>query len=67
VVARGTRAIARHGEIAARLSPADRDRLWIVNFFRPAWRYTLPEFTRVQAVHARHHARMIAEIVSAAR
>jgi hypothetical protein len=63
VIARGTRAIARHGEIAARITPADRDRLWIVNFFRPQWRYTLPEFTRVQTTHAWHHTRMVAEIV----
>jgi hypothetical protein len=66
VVARGERALAAHAEIGARLPHEGRDRLWIPNPFRPAWRYTLPEMVRVHAVHARHHAKQIAAIVAAA-
>lgn len=37
----------------------DRDRLWIANPFMARWHYTLPETARVNAVHARHHAKLI--------
>lgn len=62
VFARIARAAARHREIGAGLAPAERDRLWIANPFRPSWRYTLPELVRMHAVHARHHAAIVVEI-----
>ena len=54
--------VARHRALTQSLSPAERDRLWIPNPFLPPWHYTLPEILRVHAVHARHHAKLIAEI-----
>lgn len=56
----------RHRAVGGRLTPDERDRLWIPNPFHPRWHYTYPEMLRVHAVHARHHAKQIAEI-SAAR
>lgn len=50
--------------LGGRLDPGGRDRLWIVNPFMARWHYRLPEMVRVQAVHARHHAKQIAEIVT---
>jgi len=55
----------RHRTLGGRLEDAERDRLWIVNPFRPRWYYRLPEMVRVHAVHARHHAKQVAEIVAA--
>ena len=55
----------RHRRVGGRLSAAERDRLWIVNPFRARWHYRLPEMVRVHAVHARHHAKQIVEIVGA--
>lgn len=55
----------RHRALAARLDEAARARLWIENPFRPGWHYRLPEMMRVQAVHARHHAKQVAELVAA--
>lgn len=54
--------VARHRVLTQSLSPAERERLWIPNPFLPRWHYTLPEILRVHAVHARHHAKLIAEI-----
>jgi len=48
--------------LGSRLSAEDRDRAWIANPFMPRWHYTLPEVVRVNAVHARHHAKLIREI-----
>ena len=54
----------RHRALGGRLDHAERDRLWIVNPFRTRWHYRLPEMVRVHAVHARHHAKQVAEIVA---
>ena len=54
----------RHRLIGARLSPGERDRLWVRNPFLKRWHYTLPEIIRVHAVHVRHHTRGIAEIAA---
>jgi hypothetical protein len=56
------RVTERHAGLTRSLSVADRDRLWIPNPFLPQWHYTLPEMLRVHAVHARHHAKLVAEI-----
>jgi hypothetical protein len=64
VLTRGMQALAAHREIGDRLSPEERDRLWIRNPFHPEWHYKLPEMVRVHAVHARHHARQVAEIAA---
>lgn len=55
---------ARHIDLGLRLDPAERDRLWIANPFRAGWHYRLPEMVRVHAVHARHHAKQVAEHVT---
>jgi len=52
----------RHRGLTLGLIAPERDRLWIPNPFLPRWHYTLPEMLRVHAVHARHHAKLIAEI-----
>ncbi len=46
----------------ARLSPEQRDRLWIHNPIVPAWHYRWPEILRLQARHARHHAAQAAAL-----
>jgi hypothetical protein len=53
----------RHRAVADRLNQDERERLWIWNPYAPRlrWHYTLPEIVRVQASHARHHARGAAE------
>lgn len=51
-----------HRAVGARLTPAQRDRLWIPNPFRPRWHYTFPEILRMHAVHVRHHAKQVREI-----
>ena len=56
-------AAARHRALTQSLSTTERDRLWIANPFLPRWHYTLPEILRAHAVHARHHAKLIAEIL----
>jgi hypothetical protein len=56
------RVTERHAGLTRSLSVADRERLWIPNPFLPRWHYTLPEMLRVHAVHARHHAKLVAEI-----
>ena len=67
---RGTTLVAlrlgaeRHRAVGERLDASERDRLWIVNPFMARWHYRLPEMVRVHAVHARHHAKQIAEIVA---
>ncbi len=60
-IARGAE---RHRALAGRLSVEDRDRLWIRNPFLTRWHYTFPEEVRMQAVHARHHARQVQEIAA---
>lgn len=55
---------ARHRAIGERLAPEERDRLWIPNPFLRRWHYAFPEVLRMQAVHARHHAKQIAEIAA---
>jgi hypothetical protein len=55
-------AAARHREVGLALAPADRDRLWVANPFLARWHYGLPELVRMHAVHARHHAAIVAEI-----
>ncbi len=52
----------RHRVLGARLDAGERDRLWIANPFKAGWHYRMPEVVRVQAVHARHHAKQIAQI-----
>ena len=59
------RGAERHLVLGRRLDAGERDRLWIVNPFRTQWHYRLPEMVRVHAVHARHHAKQVAEIVAA--
>ena len=56
------REAARHRTLVRDLTLVERERLWIPNPFLPRWYYTLPEILRVHAVHARHHAKLIAEI-----
>ncbi len=54
---------ARFRALLERLSPEERDQLWIPNplvSFR--WHYTLPEVLRVQAAHTRHHCQLVREI-----
>lgn len=58
------RDVGRHKALGADLDAAARDRLWIQNPFRPRWHYRLPEILRLHAVHARHHARQVAEIAA---
>ena len=54
--------------LGERLTAPERDRLWIWNPLGgipsriTTWHYRLPEAARLHAVHARHHARLIAEI-----
>ena len=55
--------VALHRAIGEPLDPAQRDRLWVANPFLPRWHYNLPELVRMHAVHARHHARLIQEIM----
>ncbi len=55
-------AAARHRSLTQSLSAPERNQLWIPNPFLPRWHYTLPEILRVHAIHARHHAKLIAEI-----
>lgn len=60
---RGLHASAeQHRSLTQSLSAPERNQLWIPNPFLPRWHYTLPEILRVHAVHARHHAKLIAEI-----
>jgi hypothetical protein len=56
----------RHHALGRRLDAGELDRLWIVNPFMTRWYYRLPEMVRVHAVHTRHHAKQIAEIVAGA-
>jgi hypothetical protein len=58
----------RHRALAESLTEAERDRLWIWNPYAPRlrWHYTLPEIVRVQATHARHHARSVVEAANQA-
>jgi hypothetical protein len=56
------RCVDAHRTLGARLTPEQRDRLWIPNPFHARWHYTFSEILRVHAVHARHHAKQIAEI-----
>jgi hypothetical protein len=56
------RGVERHRAAGHRLTAAQRDRLWIPNPFVTRWHYMLPEMVRAQAVHARHHRKLIAEI-----
>ncbi|HEY3215527.1 MAG TPA: DinB family protein [Candidatus Eisenbacteria bacterium] len=55
----------RHRSLGERLSVGQRDRLWIPNPFLLRWHYTFPEMVRVQAVHVRHHACQILELLPA--
>ena len=59
---RERREVERHRAMGRRLTAVERDRLWIRNPFMRRWHYTFPEMIRVQAVHVRHHQRLIAEI-----
>jgi hypothetical protein len=52
----------RHRRLGERLSPGERERLWIPNPFIASWHYRLPEMVRMHAVHARHHRKLIDEI-----
>jgi len=56
------REVERHRAVGHLLTAAQRDRLWIQNPFVARWHYTLAEMIRAQAVHVRHHLRLIAEI-----
>lgn len=53
--------LERHRALGARLTEAERDRLWIGNPFMKGWHYSYPEILRVHAVHLRHHASLVAE------
>jgi len=55
---------ARHRRLGDRLGASERERVWIVNPFMARWHYSLPEMVRVHAVHARHHAKQVVEIVA---
>lgn len=62
-LARVRRETDRHRSLGERLSVDQRDRVWIRNPFLLRWHYTFPEMIRVQAVHVRHHARQILELL----
>ena len=47
--------------VGASLTAEQRERLWAPNPFMPRWHYRYDEMMRVQAVHARHHAKLVAE------
>ena len=53
----------RHRVVAEKLTPEQGERLWIWNPYarRLRWHYTFAEVLKVQAGHARHHARSAAE------
>jgi hypothetical protein len=57
----------RYRDLAADLTVEERGRLWVWNPFLawPRCHYTLPEVIRVQATHARHHARLAAAAAAA--
>ena len=59
-IARGA---VRHRALTERLMPEQIDRLWIRNPYAPKlrWHYTFAEGLKVQAGHARHHARAVRE------
>jgi hypothetical protein len=65
VLARIVRDAARHRTLGLSLSAAGRDRLWIPNPYRKQWHYSFSESLRMNAVHFRHHARQMEEIVAA--
>ena len=56
-IARLAQGLLRHRTLADRLTPEQRDRLWIWNPYAPRlrWHYTFPEIVRVQTTHAHHH------------
>jgi hypothetical protein len=56
------KSVDAHRALGERLTPKQRDLLWIPNPFHPRWHYTFSEILRVHAVHARHHTKLIAEI-----
>ncbi|HYM81926.1 MAG TPA: DinB family protein [Candidatus Limnocylindria bacterium] len=56
---------SRFDVLIERLTVPEADRLWIHNPFVTIWHYTFPETVRVQANHARHHARQVAAIAAA--
>jgi hypothetical protein len=62
-IARLRREVERFRTLGKNLTAEQRDRLWAPNPFMRRWHYTFPEMLRVQAVHVRHHARLIEEIV----
>ncbi|NOT34646.1 MAG: hypothetical protein HOP12_10825 [Candidatus Eisenbacteria bacterium] len=64
VLAQVRRDVARYRAIGDTLGASERDRLWVPNPFRPAWRYTYPESLRMQAVHARHHGALVGEFMN---
>ena len=57
---------ARLRRVVESLTPEERERVWLINPFmeKRRWHYRLPEMVRIQATHARHHAR---QAVAAAR
>lgn len=55
--------VRRYRALGEPLAAAERDRLWIANPFRGSWHYTYPESLRMHAVHARHHAGLVREII----
>jgi hypothetical protein len=59
---------ARHRALCDRLTPEERERIWIVNPFMEArrWHYRLFEAVRVQTTHARHHTRLAREAAARA-
>jgi len=56
------RGVEQHRAVGRLLTPGQRDRLWIPNPFVKRWHYTLVEMIRAQAVHVRHHQKLVAEI-----
>jgi DinB family protein len=63
VLARIAAGNQRYRALGKRFDATARDALWIANPFRAGWHYRFPETVRVHAVHARHHAAQIAEIL----
>lgn len=52
--------VRRFREVSDRLTPDERERIWIINPFmeKRGWHYRLFEAVRVQTTHARHHMRL---------
>jgi len=56
-IGRLAQGLLRHRTLSDKLTPVQRDRLWIWNPYAPRlrWHYTFAEIVRVQTTHAHHH------------